>query len=85
MLRFAAFRIELRCLTPVKHAVVAHNANCPVPQSLEAPCVHRRPTARGLCIFPRNQKCELAGIVDAGYDIIIDDPLTCYVEAKGES
>src|SRR5262245_32277148 len=78
MLRFAGccIRIELRCLTPVKHAVVAHNANCPVPQGLEPRRVHWRPTARGLCIFPQNQKCELARIVDAGDDIIIDDSLT---------
>src|SRR6476620_8620348 len=75
-------RMELRCLATIEHAVVTHDPYPAMPQTLDSAGFHRRPLARGPCILPRHQQRQLARVVDAGEQIVLDDAVAGQVEAE---
>jgi hypothetical protein len=75
-------RKKLRCLASIKHPIVANNTDLPVPHGLMFFCLRRRPIFGGLRISPRDKKRQLAWIVDASENVMIDDPTTVQIKAK---
>jgi hypothetical protein len=65
--------IVLRGLAAIEPAVVAHHPDRAMPQALNAVDLLRHPAIDGLRVFPGDQKRDLAWIVDARPDIVIDD------------
>src|SRR5207247_2497854 len=68
---WALRRIVLRRLAPLEHTVIADDADCPMPQ--RARC-RRLPALRCRRIAPGREQDDLAGGVDAGEDLLVDQP-----------
>jgi hypothetical protein len=82
LLRGLDLRIELRCLPAIEHAVIADDANAPMARRLRRLRPVRRPRSGSLRVSPGRQEQELAGVVDALEDLVVDKTLAALVKPQ---
>src|ERR1700709_1343180 len=74
--------IELRGFPAIEAAVIAHHANLAVSKLFDTVDFLWHPCVRRLGVLPRQYQRHLAGIVDAGPNVVLDNGAVVQVEPE---
>src|SRR5215212_9486841 len=77
--------VELRRLAAFEHAVIANDAHVPLTQRFGPGGLARNPHPGGIRVAPRGEHGELAGRVDAGEHLAIDQAIGGESEIAGKT